>query len=376
MAILAAIPLVPVTGVPGKWHLLGEIAMGLIKFPKFKSTAQKYDPWMVRLEQDIRSLAKGKFDPDAALRYGTPAILVEALVVLVQQQEALNGNLETISMCTDDIETNGLDLKQQADGMTQLMDEMGDKIAEHKGALESIEVSVIKSNTSIAEIARSIGQSQQDLKEIDRNCLQSVAYAKVAQTEVATSTDSLTQLLKSSEKIQRILVSIEDIASQTNLLALNATIEAARAGEAGKGFAVVASEVKILSKQTEKAVHEIETIIGELGQGTQETAKSVQRIEHTVSDLQSINQAISQLVTSEGQTVDAIAMNIQNIVAESGTITNTLQGSVENSNGINQAVIDLVERSLKIAQDAGQSVGSLDLLKDLLRITMNPGDNS
>jgi len=330
----------------------------------------------VRLEQDIRSLAKGKFDPDAALRYGTPAILVEALVVLVQQQEVLNGNLETISMCTDDIETNGLDLKQQADGMTQLMDEMGDKIAEHKGALESIEVSVIKSNTSIAEIARSIGQSQQDLKEIDRNCLQSVAYAKVAQTEVATSTDSLTQLLKSSEKIQRILVSIEDIASQTNLLALNATIEAARAGEAGKGFAVVASEVKILSKQTEKAVHEIETIIGELGQGTQETAKSVQRIEHTVSDLQSINQAISQLVTSEGQTVDAIAMNIQNIVAESGTITNTLQGSVENSNGINQAVIDLVERSLKIAQDAGQSVGSLDLLKDLLRITMNPGDNS
>ena len=66
------------------------------------------------------------------------------------------------------------------------------------------------------------------------------------------------------EKIGEIIVQIEDIASQTNLLSLNASIEAARAGEAGKGFAVVATEIGALATQTQNAVGDIDSIIGEV----------------------------------------------------------------------------------------------------------------
>ena len=55
-----------------------------------------------------------------------------------------------------------------------------------------------------------------------------------------------------------------EISSQTNLLALNASIEAARAGEAGKGFAVVATEIGALATQTQNAVGDIDSIIGEV----------------------------------------------------------------------------------------------------------------
>lgn len=72
---------------------------------------------------------------------------------------------------------------------------------------------------------------------------------------------ALGEVLQSSERINSIVSSIDEIATQTNLLALNATIEAARAGDAGRGFSVVAAEVRELSLRSTKLSSEIGQII-------------------------------------------------------------------------------------------------------------------
>ena len=65
-----------------------------------------------------------------------------------------------------------------------------------------------------------------------------------------------------SATTEELAAAMEEAASATD--ALNASIEAARAGEAGKGFAVVATEIGALATQTQNAVGDIDSIIGEV----------------------------------------------------------------------------------------------------------------
>ena len=125
--------------------------------------------------------------------------------------------------------------------------------------------------------------------------------------------DSMNEINGASKEIDKIIATINEIASQTNLLALNASIEAARAGEAGKGFAVVANQVNVLADQSAQAAKESATLI-------ETSVKAVEKgmviAGQTASQLQEVaenSQIITKEVTNIAETLETQTTEIQQI---------------------------------------------------------------
>ena len=121
------------------------------------------------------------------------------------------------------------------------------------------------------------------------------------------------EIQDASMQIDKIIETINDIASQTNLLALNASIEAARAGEAGKGFAVVANQVNQLADQSAAAAKEsdvlIKTSVTAVGKGVLLAEETARQLEIIADNSKTITEEVSGIA----ETLENQALEIQQI---------------------------------------------------------------
>lgn len=124
-------------------------------------------------------------------------------------------------------------------------------------AMDSAHAQVENMAVLMDEIEQAIQEGQKGLAELEKT-------VQTASEEADNMKVSSDMLRTRSEEARGIVDVIVNISSQTNLLALNASIEAARAGEAGKGFAIVAEEIRNLSEQTRQGTEGITQILGDL----------------------------------------------------------------------------------------------------------------
>ena len=149
------------------------------------------------------------------------------------------------------------ELKGVADGLMRSSQDVSQRASD-------IAVSTEQLNTGISVIAAAVEELNSSFAEVARNATEASSFAEEAVMVAERSTETVADLGRSSEAIDRVLGIIRSLAEQTNMLALNASIEASRAGLAGRGFAIVAESVKELAEGTARATHEIGDLVGRI----------------------------------------------------------------------------------------------------------------
>lgn len=132
--------------------------------------------------------------------------------------------------------------------------------------------------------------------------------------------EKISELVNLADEVEKIVVSVQNIANQTNLLALNAAIEAARAGEHGKGFAVVADEVRKLADDTKQNLSGMQKFVSEIHAAAEGGKESM---EHTLT-------STSQM----GSKIDAVSQTVGNNIS-------MLNGVIDSVNDIHKSMTDI-----------------------------------
>lgn len=182
-------------------------------------------------------------------------------------------------------------------------EELGDLVEKEQNIIEKI-------NEQSASVEKSIESGLDIVSDLTQKAKNSEHASESIRKVILKTSDS-------SEKIKQASIVIESIAEQTNLLALNAAIEAARAGEHGKGFAVVAEEIRKLAEQSSKSTKEIDAIVTELIENSNDAVQTVESMVDTLKEqLKSVDLTEEKYKEIEGA-IRVVAIEISNMVAYS-----------------------------------------------------------
>ena len=235
------------------------------------------------------------------------------------------------------------------------------QLMELQEALDKVQ-SMIEASTVTTENAQkvevAIKQANQTVLMGDQAMNNTVDSIASIRDTVADAGKRVKRLRDSSQKISKVVSLISSFATQTNLLALNAALEATRAGEYGKGFAVVADEVRNLSLQSTEATTEIEKLVREIQDETQEVAAAMEAgVEQVAEGTNLVNETRESL----NEIVIATA-EIQGLVQG---ITSAANAQTEEAASVTQVMGQVAEIANETSQDSSKISVSFEQLEQL-----------
>ena len=247
---------------------------------------------------------------------------------------------------TSSIAMEGLSLKSQK------------QLEELELALEQISATIESSTVTTQnaqKVETAIQQADSVVQNGDRAMNKTVESILSIRETVSSAGKRVKRLSDSSQKISRVVNLISSFAAQTNLLALNAALEATRAGEYGKGFAVVADEVRNLSLQSSEATTEIEKLVREIQDETQEVAAAmeagvqqvaegtslVNETRESLTEIVSSTEEIRELVKSISLAADAQTKQAESVTQVVGQVAEIANETSADSNRISSSFQEL-----------------------------------
>ena len=265
---------------------------------------------------------------------------------------AMQANLrQTISQIGDSAQQ----LSASAEEMSAVMEESTRGMQRQNDEIEQAATAVNQMTVAVEEVANNAVSTSEASQASSRSAQQGRAQLNEAITSIQALTDDVMSaseraaaLAAQTRTISTVLDVIRAVAEQTNLLALNAAIEAARAGDAGRGFAVVADEVRALAHRTGESTREIESMIGNIQQGTGQTVDALQHsADRAKSTMDKANAA--------GQALVAITEAVASINDRNLLIASASEQQAQVAREVDRSLVSIRDLSVQTATGAQQT---------------------
>lgn len=231
---------------------------------------------------------------------------------------SLNDILQKLNTTMGQIVTSAEHVSGGAEQMSTASQALSQGSVEQTAAVEELEETIRSVADSVRQNAENVQRAREQVDGMGRQLVEGNQKMREMITAMGEISDS-------SNEIEKIIKTIEDIAFQTNILALNAAVEAARAGTAGKGFAVVADEVRNLAAKSAEASQSTSVLIGRsiaaVSQGTQIADVTGRQLESVVTGAHEIVETINGIAAD----TQIQAKAVEQIQNEMGQITSVVQ---------------------------------------------------
>ncbi len=231
----------------------------------------------------------------------------------------------------------------------------------------------------MTSITRKNAEASHTVADMATEATKLIDTATIALGEMVTS---MTAIKDSSDKVAKIIKTIDEIAFQTNILALNAAVEAARAGEAGMGFAVVADEVRNLAQRSAQAARDtaglieesiarasdgqrrvtqvsdavsavsvnatrIKTLIEEVRAASREQIEGIDQVTHAVTAMEKVTQSTAASAEQNAAVGEELSAHAETAMAAVARLSAIVEGGAV---PVHQAAAKRAERKARAAK--------------------------
>jgi methyl-accepting chemotaxis protein len=258
-------------------------------------------------------------------------------------------------------------LRQSVTELSEGAQQVASASGQVAGASQSLSQGSTEQAASLEETSASMEEMASMTRKNAENSQQ--AASMMAETEklvhgangaLGEMVTSMTAIKESSDKVAKIIKTIDEIAFQTNILALNAAVEAARAGEAGMGFAVVADEVRALAQRSAQAAKDTAGLIEESIVKSNEGQRKVQTVTVAIESITSSTVKVKGLVDEVSEASRQQSQGIDQVsqaIAQMEKVTQGTAATAEEAAAASEELSAQAETSMSVVARLAALVG-------------------